>query len=145
MRHASAMTLADFRLRRNGMRDTMSGFTLVELMIVVVVVAILVTLSYPSYVSFIRKSERSDAQAELLDWANRQHLWRADHNSYNAGINPANSDKYTYTMPNLTTTSFTLTATAQGGQAADDEEGVDCSSLSVEQTGMVRLPAACWR
>lgn len=127
------------------MRGLNSGFTLVELMIVVAIVAILASLSYPSYVSFIRTSERSDAQTQLLDWANRQHIWRADHNSYNTGINPVNSDEYTYTMPNPTATSFTLTATAQGSQTADDEGGIDCSTLSLDETGMVRLPVECWR
>jgi type IV pilus assembly protein PilE len=145
MIRSCTFTLADTDLKKGRMSNAAEGFTLVELMIVVAIVAILVTLSYPSYVSFIRKSERSDAQAELLDWANRQHLWRADHISYNTGINPANSDKYKYTMPNPTTTSFTLTATAQGGQSADNEDGINCSSLSLDETGMVRLPVTCWR
>ena len=83
MKPASALILADIRFRWGGMRDLKSGFTLVELMIVVAIIAVLILLSYPSYVSYIHKSERSDAQAELLDWANRQHIWRADHNSYN--------------------------------------------------------------
>jgi len=128
------------------MRDRKSGFTLIELMVVVAIVAILVMLSYPSYVSFIRKSERSDAQAELLDWANRQHIWRADHISYNESINPADTQYYVHSIDqaDLSATSFTLIATAQGGQAGDKQGGVDCGTLSLDETGMSRLPAACW-
>jgi type IV pilus assembly protein PilE len=139
------MKLADSHFREDGMGDLKSGFTLVELMIVVAIVAILIMLSYPSYVSFIRKSDRSDAQAELLNWANLQHLWRADHNSFNTGIDPADTEYYVYTITDLSATSFTLIATAQGGQAEDNEGGVDCDVLSVEETGMFRLPAECWR
>ena len=36
-------------------------------MIVVAVIAILITLSYPSYVSFIRKSNRAEAMVVLLE------------------------------------------------------------------------------
>ena len=147
MKLASAMTLADTRFRCGGMREFKSGFTLVELMIVVAIIAILIMLSYPSYVSYIRKSERSDAQAELLNWANRQHIWRADHNSYKEDINPVDSEYYEFSLDadDLSATSFTLIATAQGGQVDDNEGGVDCSALSLDETGMQRLPAECWR
>ncbi|MGA9575910.1 MAG: type IV pilin protein [Lysobacterales bacterium] len=127
------------------MKDLKSGFTLIELMVVVAVIAILVTLSYPSYARFIRKSERSEAKAELLDWANRQHAWRADHISYNTAFNPPNTVKYTYSMLDTTATSFTLVATAQGGQAADEEKGIDCVTLTLDETGEVRLPVECWK
>lgn len=127
------------------MRHAKNGFSLVELMIVVSVIAILVSLSYPPYARFINKSERSEAQTELLDWANRQHIWRADHISYNTTINPPNTGSYTYTMPNPTATSFSLTATAQGGQTLDSEDGIGCGTLTLNETGLVRLPAGCWR
>jgi type IV pilus assembly protein PilE len=103
-------------------------------MTVVAIVAILATLSYPSYLNFIRRADRTDAQITLQDWANRQEVWRADHPAYNTGINPSNTDKYTYSMVS-TTDSFTLTATAIGRQAADKEDGLSCATLTLRQDG----------
>jgi type IV pilus assembly protein PilE len=121
------------------------GFSLVELMIAVAVVAILVTLSYPTYIHYVLKADRTDAQMTLRDWANRQEVWRADHPTYNTGINPQNSAEYTYSMVS-TADSFTLTATAVGRQAADKEEGISCATLTLRQDGSPG-PAghqACW-
>lgn len=110
------------------------GFTLVELMVVVAIVAILATLSYPSYVQFVRKADRSEAQADLQDWANRQEVWRADNMGYNTDINPPDTERYAYTMVSTATT-FTLTATALGGQVADKEDGVSCTTMTLIQNG----------
>lgn len=112
-----------------------NGFTLIELMVVVVIITILAMLAYPSYVGFIRKADRADAKTELLDWANRQHVWRADHPDYNSAINPADTEDYEFTMVS-TATSFTLTATAIGNQVDDAEEGISCSSLTLRQDGI---------
>lgn len=121
------------------------GFTLIELMVVIALIAILVTLSYPSYVNFIRKADRAEAQVTLLDWANRQEIWRADNPGYNTDINPADTATYAYTIVS-TVSSFTLTATALGAQADDKEAGVACTALSLDQAG-VRGPVGhqeCW-
>lgn len=116
------------------MKRIKTGFSLIELMIVVALVAILVTLSYPSYVNFIRKADRAAARTTLMDWANRQQIWRADHPAFNPDINPPNTEIYAYTMVS-TTTSFTLTATAIGTQANDEEHGVSCVSMTLLQDG----------
>jgi type IV pilus assembly protein PilE len=49
-----------------------SGFTLVELMVVVLVAAILVGIAVPSYQSQIRHSRRTDAKTALMDAAVRE-------------------------------------------------------------------------
>lgn len=122
------------------------GMTLFELMVVVVVVAILVSIAYPSYSSFIRKTQRAEAQTTLLDWANRQENWRADHTSYNSDITPASTEYYSYSLVS-TATSFTLTADALNGQLKDKEKGEPCSSMNINEAGVVGPPAkqVCWR
>ena len=117
------------------MKPTNKGFSLMELVVVVTIIAILMTLAYPSYINFIRKAHRSDAALELLDWANRQQIWRADHTTYNANINPGNTEHYTFAISNMTATTYTLTATPQWAQANDKEDGVACSSLTLDEDG----------
>lgn len=127
------------------MKTFNKGFTLIELMVVIAIVAILLTLSYPSYSRYVRKADRAEAQVTLLDWANRQEVWRADHPGYSLDINPADTALYAYSMT-ATISSFTLTATALGSQASDMESGVGCSTLSLDQAG-IRGPAGhkqCW-
>ena len=128
------------------MKTTIKGFTIVELMIAISIVAILVSLSYPSYINFVRKAERSDAQMVLLDWANRQQAWRADHPDYKTGVNPVNTELYAYTMVS-SSTSCTLTATALSKQKNDTEAGVSCGTLTLDQTGLLgpKGHEQCWR
>ena len=46
-----------------------TGFTLIEVMIVVAIVALLVTIAYPSYEDSVKKTRRGDAQASLVGLA----------------------------------------------------------------------------
>ena len=121
------------------------GFTLIELMVVVTIIAILASLSFPSYMQFVRRADRSEAQADLQDWANRQEVWRADNMGYNTNINPPDTELYAYTMVS-TATSFTLTATALGSQAADEEDGVSCATITLNQNGLAGPDGhqSCW-
>ena len=121
------------------------AFSIIELMIVIAIVAILLGLSYPSYVGFVRKSNRAEAVVELLDWANRQDIWRADNPSYSTAINPNNSTNYTYSIV-ANAVSYTLTATAQGDQAADKEDGLSCAVLTLNQSGIAGPSGkeTCW-
>ena len=49
-----------------------SGFTLVELIVVVAIVGILAAIAYPSYLDQVRKGYRAEAQALLMELAQRQ-------------------------------------------------------------------------
>jgi len=122
------------------------GFSLIELMITVSIVAILATIAYPSYASFIRKAKRTEAQVALMDWANRQINWRADHPNYNSTIRPTDTENYAYTMVS-TASSFTLTATALNDQLNDKEAGAPCTQMSLNQDGAVGPSGyeKCWR
>ena len=57
------------------MRSRNSGFTLIELMIVVVVVGLLGAVAVPSYQTYILKSHRSQAFVYLQSLANKQETY----------------------------------------------------------------------
>jgi type IV pilus assembly protein PilE len=128
------------------------GFTIIELMIVLVIVALLLSLAYPSYIKYVRKSKRGEAQQMLLNWSINQEIWRSNHTAYALPGQmpvPCSGDgadcDYAFTSSNVTAASYTLTATARSDsdQQNDTYKGVDCSSMSLTQNG-VKSPPGCW-
>ena len=150
------------------MKNRTSGFTLIELVIVIAIVGILTTIALPSYQESVRKSRRRDAQSELLNFVNAMERHFTEVGSYcdaggtggsnTCGASGTNdtgtasifspsasvSTYYTFTINamNASGTSYTLQAVpvAGGPQASDS-----CGTLSITQTG-VKSPstAGCW-
>lgn len=58
------------------------GFTLIELVIVMAIVAMLTAVSYPSYIEHVKKGSRAQAQAFLMDVAQRQQGYLIVHRDY---------------------------------------------------------------
>jgi len=122
------------------------GFSLLELMIALAVVAILVSIAYPSYIKFTYKARRAEAQETLMDWANRQEIWRADNVAYNgtAGFEPADTTYFQFAAV-TGANSYTLTATAINDQVHDKQGPVVCSTLTLDQAGTRGPDRRCWR
>ncbi len=124
-----------------------AAFTLIEMMIVVAILAVLLVLAIPSYNSYVRKANRGDAQAAMLDWVNRQEIWRAGNSSYGEDdqVTPPQHPRYDFeTAAGNNTYSLVATANGVGGQSEDRERGTHCNELSIDQTG-TKLPAQCWQ
>ena len=121
------------------------GFSLVELMIVVAIVAILVALAMPSYSRYVRKANRGEAQQLLLNWANNQEIWRANDTDYATTDELAlpTHEKYTFSLPTRTATTYVLRATAEGDQAKDEERGAPCTVLEIDQSN-AKSHVNCW-
>jgi type IV pilus assembly protein PilE len=59
-----------------------SGFTLIELMIVIVVIGILATLAVPKYMSVTRKAKESEAKLMLNQVHSLQESYFREHDTY---------------------------------------------------------------
>lgn len=133
-----------------------SGFTLIELMIVVAIIGIIAGIAYPSYMESVRKSNRADAKATLNDVAHRLQRCFTTYNAYdnaNCGVattlggGPITSPEGMYSVSAvLGTTTYSLTAAPVAGtsQAADTK----CGSLTLTNAGLRNatgsLGADCW-
>jgi type IV pilus assembly protein PilE len=121
-----------------------SGFTLLELLIVLLVAGILVSIAYPSYRSYIVKARRSDGQSAILNLASRMERYYSEQNTYQtATIGTGNATDvlssstspegwYTLSIPAKSASSYTLQATPVSTQGTGD---TTCQSLTLNNLG----------
>jgi type IV pilus assembly protein PilE len=126
-----------------------NGFTLVELLIAVAIVSILAAVAIPSYTDFVTRSNRTEAQRELLRIANMQEQLYVDTRAYTTDMTALGLDNDPFITENthysidatLVNGGFILTAIALEPQKSNDS---NCQALSVSNTGK-KLPSdACW-
>jgi type IV pilus assembly protein PilE len=132
------------------------GFTLAELMITVAIVGILSAVAYPSYTSYVSKSNRGESQRELAKIAALQEQYFIDHRTYSDDLELLgfSADPYITSSGNYSISSvigsfggvagvtFTLTATAKNTQLSQD---TDCTWLSINENGQKSAESAiCW-
>ena len=132
-----------------------SGFTLIELMIVVAIIGLLIGIAIPAYQSHMLKAHRADAQGILLDMAARQERFITQNNTYttnvsaNTGLNLGStvSKEGYYNLSaaacggGTIASCYLLTATATGGQTND----TDCLTLSYSSAGVKSgTTGECW-
>lgn len=94
------------------------GFSLIELMIAVAIVGILVAIAVPSYQNHLRKGRRAEAQAFVMQVAQREQQYLLDARTYAYTLTDLSmvppttvSDHYNVTIAQgLTTPSFIITA-----------------------------------
>lgn len=134
-----------------------NGFTLIELLVTIIIIGILSSIAYPSYLGHVQKTRRAEAQATLIELANRQEMYYLDHHVYaedlasdlGLGADPFITENGYYWIETSsaisTAVDFTLTATAKAPQDADS----DCATLSItqdhEKTATNANGTNCWK
>jgi type IV pilus assembly protein PilE len=140
-----------------------SGFSLIELMVVVAIAAILVSVAAASYQSQVQKSRRTEARTALLDLATREERYFSTNNFYSnlpadmgyGTFTPVGSGYYNVTIAVTpanagtvppTQAGYLIKATAIGIQVSD----ASCQTFTVDQTGTqgstgTAPVATCWQ
>ena len=111
-----------------------TGFSLLELVIVLAVIGVLLTLAIPSYQRYTQRVHRAEAIRMMLAIADCQERVRAGTGFYDTSScgEGFNSDSHELRIePPDSTASLEFTIVAQLRQGSDDT----CGNLSLDQTG----------
>ncbi|MCW8107367.1 prepilin-type N-terminal cleavage/methylation domain-containing protein [Alteromonas ponticola] len=149
-------------------RTTQTGFTLIELMIVVAIVGIIAAIAYPSYQSVMAGSYRSAAQADLMSFAAAMERHHSGTFSYEGGASggantgapavfashspasePASNKRYNLTIEQATGIAFQLKATPVTGSAVETDGALFYFSdgrkaWDKDNNGTIGAAEYCW-
>lgn len=150
------------------MKSTQTGFTLVELMIVVLIASILIGVGLPSYRNYVMRASRADATMALLKIASSQEKFYLQNGTYAStaqlvvappaglGFVGGMTEHGYYTVslvPHAAGLAVGYTATAAHGGTGKQGSDTDCTSFSIDENSrrganggyVVATVDKCWR
>jgi type IV pilus assembly protein PilE len=115
--------------RQTGLRERKSGFTLIELMMVVSIIGVLASISYPSYRMFLCRSRATEAKITLKGIYTHEDTYNTEYDTYiprpaadlaflDHMMTTMSARRYTYDITADAST-FQATATGEGNMAGD--------------------------
>lgn len=131
-----------------------SGFTLIELMIVVVIIAVLAAIAYPAYINHTVNTRRAAATACLIELSQFMERYYTTEMSYAGAVLPDTTCQgelavfYTFSLAAAPTASaYSVQAVPRGQQASRD--GAKCGTLTLDQRGTEGVSGSagvegCW-
>lgn len=134
-----------------------SGFTLIEVMIVVIVLSVLASIAYPAYTDYVIRSRLTEVRTALADMRSRMEHYFQDNRTF-AGANtapapnpctppPNLSNLFTYSCtPAPTANTYTIQAVGSG-QVTGFTFTIDQSNsrrTTQAPAGWGTAPIACW-
>lgn len=128
-----------------------SGFTVIELFIVIAIIAIISLVAVNTFRAFGLKGKRADGINAILNLQLSEERYRSNNTTYGTlaqlgGSATSPQGYYSLAISNVTATTYTITATGQGSQANDAEGSTACSPLvlAVSGTTVTQTPTSCW-
>lgn len=126
-----------------------SGFTLIELMIVVAIIAILAMIAMPSYLDHLVKTRRNVAQACLMEAGQFMERYYTTNLTYVNATLPACSDTnnatyYTQSLASSSANAYQVKTVPQGRQATNEKS---CGTMTIDQSGArtkTGSVGSCW-
>lgn len=124
-----------------------TGFTLIELMITVAVVAILAAIALPNYTEYVRRSERANARASLMQLAQCLERTLTLNSQYVVATCAVGFDTAKYTMSIVPGVAPIRTYVLRATPTPPWSDPT-CDVLSLDNLGMksssVGTVASCW-
>ncbi len=139
-----------------------SGFSLIELLLVLAIMGIVSALAFPSYRQHVQRGHRAEAVAALLDAQHFMVRYYSAHGRYDGTVEapgkwpdlpprlqgiPAGAEpRYQLKLEAVTVNAYVLRADPVGSMANDK-----CGTLTFNQTGLKGLEGSdlnvvdCWR
>lgn len=132
--------------------ECVSGFTLIEILIVIAMMAILMAIALPSYSDYLKRGRIVDGLVPLADMGAKLEQYFQDHRTYTGACSadsiaplPAETSHFEYTCA-LTETPPKVTASGKGSMSGFvftlDTQGV--RKTAETPAGWTKPTANCW-